>query len=505
MTRSSGLGDLLMFGLIVGFLVYFLGGKRRTVAADQPPALFWLTPTDGVPLEALYESVIIFGAIGSGKTSGPAATITRALFRAGVGALCLTAKPTECERLRELAAECGRGEDFLRLAPDENTCDFLNVELAQPGATSSSAQQLLSVVSDVASRQSGSDGGDGRFWSKAEERTLQLAIAAVRGSHAGRCSVADLYAFFASCAQTAEQLKDARWQERSFFYGCFQQVLTGAALPADPDYTLAAVYFTQEFIRLSDRTRSTILTSVLATLAKFMVGPVPSMIASGTSTITPETIMNGAIVCVDLPILVWRETGIFVQLALKQLLVRALLRRDVRVSPLPVLLLQDEAQFMLSPTADSLAQSVSREARLITLSITQTLPGVVTCLGGSARAAEEAENWIAGHQLKILCQNGCKATNAFFSELCGTSRKLLFNGSGDLSAREPLDVLLGTPGRSSAGFAENWEPDIRPEAFTRLRKGTAVNRYEVDAICFGGGRVFANGKTWVKSTFSQRS
>lgn len=66
------------------------------------------------------------------------------------------------------------------------------------------------------------------------------------------------------------------------------------------------------------------------------------------------------------------------------------------------------------------------------------------------------------------------------------------------------DHLSLDTGKCSYSLNEQWHPDVSPEAFTRLRKGGRENGYMVDAYVFQGGRIFSNGKTWVKTTFQQR-
>jgi hypothetical protein len=45
--------------------------------------------------------------------------------------------------------------------------------------------------------------------------------------------------------------------------------------------------------------------------------------------------------------------------------------------------------------------------------------------------------------------------------------------------------------------------DVRPEDFTRLRKGGKENNFIVDVYLFQGGRQFSSGKTWIKTSFRQ--
>src|SRR5665213_3794984 len=57
--------------------------------------------------------VCVFGATGSGKTSGPAKHLAYGYLAAGFGGLVLCAKKDECRQWQEWAAETGREDDLV--------------------------------------------------------------------------------------------------------------------------------------------------------------------------------------------------------------------------------------------------------------------------------------------------------------------------------------------------------------------------------------------------------
>src|ERR1700735_5375099 len=59
--------------------------------------------------------VAVFGATGSGKTSGPGALLARAYLRAGFGGLVLCAKTEERAQWDAWAAATGRSADLVRV------------------------------------------------------------------------------------------------------------------------------------------------------------------------------------------------------------------------------------------------------------------------------------------------------------------------------------------------------------------------------------------------------
>jgi hypothetical protein len=68
-----------------------------------------------------------------------------------------------------------------------------------------------------------------------------------------------------------------------------------------------------------------------------------------------------------------------------------------------------------------------------------------------------------------------------------------------------VDDILGIMPKVSVTMNDQWLPDVRPEEFTKLRKGGRENANEVDCYVFQGGRRFrGNGnRTWIKVTFRQ--
>ena len=62
-------------------------------ALDQP--LLWVSDKDPWRIRDACEGVQVFGAPGSGKTSGPGAALAKAFLSYGFGGVVLTAKPGE--------------------------------------------------------------------------------------------------------------------------------------------------------------------------------------------------------------------------------------------------------------------------------------------------------------------------------------------------------------------------------------------------------------------------
>lgn len=63
-----------------------------------------------------------------------------------------------------------------------------------------------------------------------------------------------------------------------------------------------------------------------------------------------------------------------------------------------------------------------------------------------------------------------------------------------------------TPSRdTSSGVSETIDYDCPPSEFQLLRTGGPRHAYEVDAIVYQGGRLWSNGKSWIKTYFKRQN
>jgi type IV secretory pathway TraG/TraD family ATPase VirD4 len=309
----------------------------------------------------------------------------------------------------------------------------------------------------------------------------------------------DCYAFISSSPQSREQSQDAKWRAESFCWQILVQM--GQRKDMEHEASLLAAYWIHEFCELSDKPRSIIVTMVTNVFSKFMHEINP--LVCGETTISPDDCLRGKVVVLDMPVLKWREVGVFFQVIFKQLVQRAVLRRDLKESPLPVVIWQDEAQFFATSN-DALTQTVSRQSKLISVILTQTLPQLYAELGGTEKARMEGESLLSNHMTKILCANSDHTTNQYMSQMLGESFHLFMSGNMENGGYNPLDDMLNLPGKGSSGFGEHWHPDFPSANFSRLAKGGKDNEFQVEAVCFMAGRVFnATGRTWIKTRFRQ--
>jgi type IV secretory pathway TraG/TraD family ATPase VirD4 len=78
------------------------------MASDPREPIGWLTPRDPVSLAMLASHVLVFGATGSGKTSGVLAWLLQACLRARASVVLTCAKPDDAARYAAIVALSGR-------------------------------------------------------------------------------------------------------------------------------------------------------------------------------------------------------------------------------------------------------------------------------------------------------------------------------------------------------------------------------------------------------------
>ncbi|WP_157369667.1 type IV secretory system conjugative DNA transfer family protein [Zavarzinella formosa] len=440
-----------------------------------------------ITLGQMLESLVCFGATGSGKTSGPAFHLLLNIIRAGCSVLVLTVKPDECQRVKRICEIAGRGSDFRRIGEGEPwKLDLLDYELSQPHASVESAAAMLDTLVELASRSQGKN--EEPFWQLLCKRLLRMSIAAV-WLGTGKCSITDVYRFVADLPQSPDQLQNPEWIRDSFAGQCYLAGTVRDLPPGKRRVFELSVGFCEEWSNLSEKTRSIGHTMAVNILSQFMTGPVADVCASGESNLTPDEAMTeGLVVCVDFPVLLWREPGQYLQQAIKSTFTRAALRRDVTKSPRGWCLFVDEANWFADARNDALFASVSRSARAFSCVFAQNIPLLQQSFGEEGEQA--VASWLGNFNTTLLCSNGSHQTNTYFSDKIGQRRELFLGGSTQRTDEPPslFSVLASTV---TGSFSEQWSPIVPPHVFaTQLRTGGVRNGKLVDFFVIQSARMF---------------
>jgi uncharacterized membrane protein YgcG len=521
---------------------------------DLDTPLLRLSPRDVFTLRHGCEGVHVFGGIGSGKTSGSGRMLSGGLLRSGAGGLITAVKPEEVQLWKQYAKEHGR-ERSLIVFDETEGYNFISYELYRQGpeGISSVVECLMRILESArkASPTSNHKGGD-EFWVDATRKMLRYAILPLYAAN-GTVSIADIVKFLNTAPQTAVQVTDPRWQERSFMFGVIVKAARSArvAMP-EPVLRENAEFWLSEFVNTPDKTRGNILTTASATLDRFLHGRLRRAFC-GATTIVPELSFHGAVIVLAMPTLTWNEDGIIGQKLFKYMWMRSVLGRNALArihQERPVFLWSDEAQETVD-SYDFEFQSMCRGSRCCTVYLTQSLPTYYAKMGGD-NPRDAAHALVGKFGTQVFHSNSCADTNEYAARTIGKVVKRRANYSAGVSESANYGMSSGSSenhgtnwshGSSSGssgghgsssfnsssggssgtgsnwgankgesrsdtesrGFNETMEYAVEPGDFARvLRNGGQPNRNLVDAFWFQSGRRFNHsGRNFLLETFKQ--
>ena len=474
---------------------------------DLSRPLAWLSPSDPWTIGDACQGVQVFGATGSGKTSGVMAWLLMACLRAGCGALLLTVKPGDREFYERLIQKTGRSSDLIQFGPGHGqTYNFLDAELSRTDRGAGHVANLVRLFSTVIELADRGQRGGGRdeesYWKRTNQQLLTNALELLVQAK-GRITIPDLHRLVVSAPTSNEQLQSETWRKTSFCFECLREADANSTGHYQRDLRLATDFFCLEWPNLSDKTRSIILSTLTSMLDILGRGVVRDLLSAETTTVRPELACDGKLILIDMPLKLFGEAGLMVQTIWKHCFQMAMERRDVTANPRPVCLVVDESH-LLTTSQDALFQTTARSSRVITLYSTQSISNYLAAFGGD-KAEAEVHSLLGCLQSQFFCQQADIKTNSYAAELIGRNRQWFFNSNQSHGATDCFDMLIG--GRAStggsAGISESYEFEVQPNVFTTLKQGGPPN-WIVEAIVVRGGRQFhKTGRAWLPISIRQ--
>jgi type IV secretory pathway TraG/TraD family ATPase VirD4 len=461
-------------------------------ALDMP--LLWLGKNDPWTVRDSFEGCLIFGATGSGKTSGSGQALAKAFLRSGFGGLVLCAKTDEVLLWQRYCRETNRSNSLIIFGPNQpHRFNFLNYELSRPGAGAGHTENLVrlfTTVMEVAERQRGQGGSNQDFWQRTTRQLLRNSLDLVAIAR-DRLMLQEIYDVLVTAPGSLEEAESEAWRKSSLCWRCIRE---GEARPKNArqahDFAHAAKYWTREFPALSGRTRSIIVTSLTSMMDIFLRGTLHDLFCT-TTTIVPELTHEGAILIIDLPVKEFTQIGQLSQTLIKYVWQRASERRDVQRHPRPAFLWCDEAQFFATAT-DADFQSTARSSRIATVYLSQNIGAYYNSLGQS-----DTHSLIGNLQTKIFHANGDPMTNNWAADLF--SKSWQFRGSTSVGTAQEKTVSKNYAASDSLDF------EVLPGEFTTLHKGGPDSGFCVESIAFQSGRIWnETAKNHIKVGFAQR-
>ncbi|MCR8561038.1 TraM recognition domain-containing protein [Mucilaginibacter sp. BJC16-A38] len=468
----------------------------------------------------------VFGATGSGKTSG-GKTLALNLLLNNYGGLVLTVKSTDKADWIEYCRLTGRENDLIIIGPGEaHSFNFLEYESknssGEQAYTANIAQVLKTVILAGAEKDSGHTGGADPFWQTASDMLIFHCIDIAMMAY-GKVSVQLLYDLVQSLpnsnSENVSKPKEAEENEFEKAYklarkkvlnkiSLWEQSLStaerlqlnenglyeSAFLNAIPDaklFKLLDQFFCVTYKNLSEKTRSIIDFSFAGWLFQLLREPVYSLFCERPSTVTPEDSIKGKIILIDLPVKLYHEAGRSCQILYKYIWQRAMEKREINAESRPVFLWADEAQnFLHQHDADF--QATARSSLIATIYITQNLHCYYSVMGG-AKSEHRVKAFLGTLNTKIFMANADAETNSYASSLIGDA---FFE---DLSA----GVTVAENFSKSRNTSLKLERILRPESFVQLKTGGPLNNYLVEGVLHRQGNRVRKGFNHAKITFDQ--
>lgn len=491
---------------------------------DLDAPLLKLNGKDNFTVRDSFNGIHVFGAIGSGKTSGAGRAIAGAYLRAGYGGLVLCAKPEEVELWKSYCREHGR-EASMMVFDETRHFNFLSHIFAVKGADAANVatDTLLRILkaSDHAAGQGEGKEGE-KFWAKTTREMLLNTITALY-SASGTVTMDDIVKFVSTMPRVEPPTEEARQQAASTFALTTLDKCHKNPVHPLPAPTLARVrnYWFYHFIAMAEKTRASIVTNVTAELNRFTSGLLRECFCT-TTDILPEMSLSGAIIILAFPALTYFEEGVVAQQLFKLIWQRTTESRNglpEQFRELPTFLYADESQFFVS-TYDDTFLSTCRGSRCAVVYLTQSLPTYVAQLGKDKEAA--VDGFVGKFNTKVFHLNACPKTNTYAAELIGKGLKLHKTSSRTVSSGMQTNrggtqnsinhgYNLTEGSNETSGTQEHLDYFLRPIFFaTALKTGSPKNNFLVSAVLFKAGANFAepmpdtNSNT-LEVTFSQRS
>lgn len=499
-------------------------GERPTSWPLDMPLFSWTgsgeDETSLCRLGHVYEGVLITGATGSGKSSTSVKKIAKSLLRIGAGGLVLCVKDTDATDFIEWATEEGREKDIIRFAVDGpygfNPIAYESARSGKP-LTINLVSLFYTIVHSLDKKKDNSSGKD-EFWENAAKQLLTNCIFPL--SLIGEVTTTNIKRMIDSAPTRQEQALDADFKRKSY---CLQVLGQASdALLNDPtlqtqyqeDIGNALSYFylaengeKSQFAALAENTRSSVVLSLTVFLNNLNTYPLNALFGR-QSTVTPDDVLRGKIVVVDVSIKKYMELGVIANSLWKLCFQRAIEARQQErraVDAVPTFIFADEAQLLTLDT-DALFQSTARSSKCSVIAATQNVPAYAAAVGGE----NAAEGLFGNFQVKIFHQNSEPKTVEWLQKMIGQSLQTIESHGGSLNlgalagvadnALSPLGMVGSSTNANKVDRFQIWADD-----FNRLRKGGPENDCAVDAILFHSGRTLPSGTYWMKITYDQRT
>ena len=437
------------------------------------------------------EGVLILGGLGSGKTSGSGALLAKKYLTSNFGGLVLTAKEEEVELWREYCRKYNREKDLIIFGPESDyRFNFLDYECSRTdqgkGITHNIADTLKTVI------KAGSDNGqetDKAFWDTALQQLLVNAVDLCLLT-SKKVRFKDIYNVILSSPKNEQDILDTDWRVDSTCYSLMEYAashLSTAEKTLENDLLARRLHSIEDFflgnwLNLSERTRSIVEQMFFGFGDRFMRDPLYSLFNSeGGIPVQPEDTTQGKIIVINLPYLIYENTGRDGQVLFKYVWQRAMQRRKIKESSRPTFLWADECHYFVHDH-DIDHQSTARSYRACTVYLTQNIPNFGLHFGSGHKSSYKFKALAGNLGTKFFHANSDIETNEYAANLIGKS----------LQWTQSEGKTVGENMSFNEGSRQNLLHLIEPSEFARQKTGGPLNDFEVQTVVHRQGIPFTS-------------
>ncbi len=486
----------------VEFPVFSLNRLPVSYSLDLPICAFGRF--DSFTLDDATQGVQIFGAVGSGKTTGSGQFLADSFLSNGFGGLILTVKKDERSLWVEYCKKTGR--ELVIFAPQNGwKFNFLDYELNRGGQGGGQTENIVDLFLTVLELEAGSHNRNEAYWQNALKQLLRNTIDLLKISK-GTLTMWELYKVITTAPQNAQDVRtiegqdgrseESEWMKNSFCADLLFEASNKEGLSEidKQDLEIVRDYWLKEFPNIADKTRSIIVSSFTSLADMFLRGHLREMFCTETN-IFPEVTHEGVLILVDLPVHEYGKIGQYAQAVIKYVWQKATERREPEKDLKPVFLWADEAQFFVN-SHDVKFQTTARSCRACTVYLTQNLPNYLNIIGDNL-----TYSLLGNLQTKIFHQNTDPKTNQYASDVIGKDWKNKMSTSIGGTEGEDWEGVRQNRGSS---LTKEMQYTLPPVEFTKLKKGGKANGFIVDGVVYKSGKLFeSNGENHLTVSFRQ--
>jgi hypothetical protein len=449
---------------------------------DMPLVAMSKHAADQWRLRDALSGLVILGNNGSGKTTSSGRIVAQSFLRANLGGLILCAKTDEATRFVKYAKAMGRERDLRVFGVDEPyRFNFISYEAERTNVQVESLVHMLVTI--ATGRRTEAKGDEATFWKPQKLKFLRncITLLLMAGESVDLVSI---YKILSSAPQDLDQVDKRSWQDKSYLYHLL--IKADQKSPHHPELPMVKTYWLTEWAKLNPKTRGTVeadLTGLLDPLTRGALGE----LFSGQSNLTPDDVLGGRLVVVNIPEREHYEAARYCALIWMQMLERTVDRREFRAGEdRPIFIWIDEAQLYAHET-DPFFQATCRSKGCAVVRICQNYPLLRVAYGSK----DVVDSLLENHVSKILHRNDGE-TNEWAARLIGKH----------IDVRHSIS-RNGTSGSDQQISASEHEVDSCPTSeFINLRSGGPPD-WLAEAVLFQSGRQWLGSLRWARRTFTQ--